>query len=517
MEAQNQTIINQLNNLFGRIFHGRRTISAAVDSITADNIVQVMQDAISIHESNVADTNYLYDYFKGIQPILARTKAIRPEINNKIVENHAYEAVSFKLSYEFSYPVQYVSRGKSDKADQVSNLERFMRSENKYTDDGEIAQWMYICGQGYRFCLPRENALDVPFRITSLDPRAAFVIYSADAFHDPLAGAVITEREGKKVYTIYTPDTVFEYVDGEITSKSITVGYVPIIEYPLNPERMGAFEPVIPLFNAINILDSNALDGVEQIIQAIVAVVGVEVQQEELDAVKNNGGILNIKGAPGGTPVSIQTIAQKVPQSELDQSKDRLYRMALTIMGIPDRAAQTSGGDTGEAVALRNGWSVAEARALMTERFWNASENRFLKLVLSICHTLTPDAIENLDIADIDTKFTRNLSENLLVKTQGLNNLKTAGINKEMAIQSVGLFSDPHAVAEASTDWDGSGDEGLSVSIAFKDLPTSGKIQAAKMVGIVLTPQDIEGAAAPVTPGENTPIGGIANGSQNAP
>ena len=90
----------------------------------------------------------------------------------------------------------------------------------------------------------------------------------------------------------------------------------------------------------------------------------------------------------------------------------------------------------------------------MTERFWNESENRFLKLAIRLCQVLAPDSVKGLTSADINVKFTRNLSDNLLVKTQGLQNLKNCGINKEMAIQSVGLFSDPHAVAVASTAWD---------------------------------------------------------------
>lgn len=505
MNQHDAEIVRQLSMMSGRHFDGRKPIMASVPEVTAANLPQVMSDALAIHQINCEDITFLYNYFRGIQPILLRKKDIRPEICNKIIENHAYEAVSFKLSYEFSYPVQYVSRGEPNKSDRVSNLERFMRSENKYSDDGEIAQWMYICGQGYRFCLPGRNEDDGPFRLAALDPRCGFVIYSSDAFHAPLAGVVVTENARKeKVYTVYTPNMVFTYIGGKVTSAPITLGYVPVIEYRLNPERMGAFEPVLPLMNAINILDSNALDGVEQVVQAIIAVVGAEVTQEQLDAVITNGGILNIKAAPG-IQTTIQTVAEKIQQTELDASKDRLYRMALTIMGIPDRNGQTTNGsDTGEAVSLRNGWSVAEARALMTERFWNAAETRFLKLAIRICNDIAPDEIGDLGISDIDIKFTRNLSDNLLVKTQSLTNLKQAGIAKELAIQAIGLFSDPHAVAEASTLWD-EGNGTPSVSIAFKDLPAAGKIQAAAKFGITLTDKDIAEANAVATSAQPAP------------
>lgn len=456
MENDNRQMLDMMAKIQGFVMHGRTMITTAEKEITQENLPKIMQDAISTHDFNVWEINYLYNYFRGFHPILMRHKAIRPEINNKTPENHAYEAVKFKLSYEFSYPVQYVSIGGTDKSELVDSLERFMRSENKFTDDGEIAQWMYICGQGYRLCLPIQKGeiSEAPFHLAHPDPRNAFVIYSADVYHEPMAGVVITTNaDNETVYTIYTPTMRYEYINGAVTnSKSIIVGYVPLIEYPLNPERMGVFEPVLPLFDAIDTLNSNALDGVEQVIQSIVAFINVSVDQSQLDEAAKNGAIC-LKGTPG-LPADVKTLAEKVSQSELDETKDRFYRMALTIMGIPDRAQQTSGGDTGEAVALRNGWSVAEARALMTERFWNESENRFLKLAIRLCQVLAPDSVKGLTSADINVKFTRNLSDNLLVKTQGLQNLKNCGINKEMAIQSVGLFSDPHAVAVASTAWD---------------------------------------------------------------
>ena len=54
--------------------------------------------------------------------------------------------------------------------------------------------------------------------------------------------------------------------------------------------------------------------------------------------------------------------------------------------------------------------------------------------------------IKNLKISDIDIKFTRNKSDNLLVKTQGLMNMKQAQVTPEVAFTICGLFSDPNDV-----------------------------------------------------------------------
>ena len=60
---------------------------------------------------NQRDINYLYDVYLGKQDILQKVKANRPEINHKVVVNHAYEVVSFVAGHVYSDPIQYVRKG----------------------------------------------------------------------------------------------------------------------------------------------------------------------------------------------------------------------------------------------------------------------------------------------------------------------------------------------------------------------------------------------------------------------
>ena len=48
--------------------------------------------------------------------------------------------------------------------------------------------------------------------------------------------------------------------------RSHILGDVPIVEYPANNRRMGAFEPVIPILDAINNTTSDRLDGIDQFV-----------------------------------------------------------------------------------------------------------------------------------------------------------------------------------------------------------------------------------------------------------
>ena len=56
--------------------------------------------------------------------------------------------------------------------------------------------------------------------------------------------------------------------------------------------------------------------------------------------------------------------------------------------------------------------------------------------------------IKNLKVSDIEIKLSRDLSENLLTKTQALMNLATANIPPEIRNQVINLFSDPANVTK---------------------------------------------------------------------
>ena len=136
------------NNGYGKALFGRRVIYTDVPEVTAENVVAVVRNALPTHIANKCDINYLYNYYKGRQPILERVKELRPEINNKVVVNYANEIVSFKVGYLTAKPIQYVA--KTDKNDAVNKLNGFMYQIGKEALDQEIIEWDHICGTAYR-------------------------------------------------------------------------------------------------------------------------------------------------------------------------------------------------------------------------------------------------------------------------------------------------------------------------------------------------------------------------------
>ena len=422
---------------------GRQTIYAAVDEVTAFNVVEVIRTTAAEHERNRTEIEYLYNYYRGKQPILFREKTVRPEICNRIVENRANEIVSFKVGYLCGEPIQYVSRSaKARTGKNISKLNDAMLVESKAAKDKELAEWMHIAGVGYRIILPAERGSESPFEIFTLDPRSAYVIRSRKIGNKVLAGVHCgVDLDGKNVYSVYTPREFFEIKDGEIvTAKAHILGSSPIIEYPLNRAKLGAFEPVLPLLDAINAVASNRLDGIEQFIQSLVKFINCEIDSEvfkELQAL----GAIQIKSVDGAA-ADVEIMSQELNQQQTQVLVDYLYQTVLTITGMPNRNGGSSTSDTGAAVQMRDGYTSANLRAQDTETMFKQSEQETLKVALNICKSSDESDID-LSLKDIDIKFTRRNYENIQTKAQVLcEMLNNPKIDPKLAFIHCGMFTD---------------------------------------------------------------------------
>ena len=174
-----------------RNLFGREVISIDEVEITDENVVEILDKAMSVHIKNRSEIEYLWNYYRGKQPILSRTKKVRPEICNRIVENRANEIVSFKVGYLCGEPIQYIGRNGSDAISKaISELNEMMFSENKATQDKKVVEWQSICGTAYRLVLPdtRGGEDDAPFEMYTLDPRDTLVAYSNEVGNKPLMG-----------------------------------------------------------------------------------------------------------------------------------------------------------------------------------------------------------------------------------------------------------------------------------------------------------------------------------------
>lgn len=461
---------------------GRRQIFCDKTNIDKTNILEVLGEAFAIHEQNRAEMLYLFEYVKGRQPILDREKQIRPEINEKIVDNMASEILEFKLGYEFGSTISYVQRARKDiksrnalfsffkklftsdeskKEDlRVSAINEMMVEECKAAKDLMLAKDVKTCGVGYRLILPKKIKTGVSvFDLLVLNPMNTFVVYSNDAYREPILGvSYFPHRDGSITFGCYTKTSYFKIEMG--TTKGFedwfdeqpnTLGMVPIIEYINDYDRMGCFERVIPLMDALNTIDSDRVNDIAQHVQNILWGDNVALDSDQYAELRNQGLILT-KSEQGRT-ATLKYLECVLNQSENQTLVDYVERKIEKIAHIPNRS-ELSGGSTGSATNMSTGWMNAETDAKEKEQIWSASERRETAVILKIIKDSNEvDAdIAELNLSDIEIKFSRSRTYDLATKCNSLSALIRIGIDPLRAIEVVGLFTDPQQVALDSAE-----------------------------------------------------------------
>lgn len=447
-------------NLFGR------TKIYTSHEITVDNVLMEVNRALIEHSKNTSDEDYLYWYIRGRQPVLGRAKTIRPEINNKIVENLASEIVSFKNGYFLTKPTFYISRREDEMyAEDIRKLNDYLYVSGKHEADSEVVDWFHTVGVGVMYIEQNDDS-EQPFNIYALDPRNSFVVYSRKAGEAPVMGIHIVKQgvghEAEYIFDVFTKDTIFTLSGGiatedrkkkvnRTTAKKILavepniLGEIPIIEYQFNNQRMGAFESVISLLDAINNAESDRANGIEQFIQSLMVFYNCQLGQDDEgnpitpSQIREYGAIF-LKSI-GQDKADLKILNEQLDQTQSQVFVDNMKNIVYDISGVPFNSHNTtSTSDNVGAVYLRSGWGMADTQARNTEDLFKKSNKLLDKLILKI---LSIKNLLSLSPSDITIQFTRNEMDNPLVKTQTALNLKSLGLSPELVLEKSGISNDP--------------------------------------------------------------------------
>ena len=444
-------------------FTGRTKILLDFDYVNSENIRDVLEKALQIHNLNRVKIDYLWNYYKGKQPVYERIKEIREEINNKVCENRAFEIVSWKDGYFLEEPIQYVATGVDDNLDALNTLNDWMRDADKETADLELVNWLHICGVAYRITnstKKEREPKEAPFYTYSLDPRDTFVVYSSRIVGNPpiMCCKYTVTEDGEAIYSCYTPTMYYELTgNGEIANAELNITKsepnmlkaLPIVEYIANPARLGVFETVLSLLDAINEVDSDRVDAVDQFVQAIMLFHNVDVDEETLKMVKELGALAyadindNRKG-------EVKYITAELNQSQTQTLIDHMYQAVLQIVGMPSQGdGNSSDSSNNGAVTMKNGWQSAETRAKAMGRLFKKSEKQFLKLVMTIADDMEP---LDLSLSQIDVYFPRRNYDNIATKANVLSTLIDK-IPPHSAYVASNLFVDTEAEYKEYERW----------------------------------------------------------------
>lgn len=467
-------------------------------------IPMIIAESMPFHLANVADSDYLFNYYYNKTDIRDKTKKSRTDINNKISIPDAKKICTTIESYCFSSPFKYVSR-EAEKVDIVKKYNDSLIADDSYGKFAKTTWNSSICGLGYRYVTkptPSEIENGYFFKTeTDIDPRNAFCVYSNDISKEKIMGVIYYYDKKEKqvgnqkievnvtVYNVFTKwhTWVFEYnkIDNryynikfpffskafpELTELdafpyelSITNGKpiaktIPLLEYVRQPDRTGDFELAISLMNAIYIIISNTVDVSSENADFIFLFKDVDIGEWDennvnptLEDIKRAMAehILSIKGNPETqNQPSVDILHINLNMSEVKSLLEFLYSKLEEVTFIPNRNSSNGGADTNSSVETRNGFRSLEDIAGVVTKSVISTEREFIQCTLEIAKNIPNCPFKDLYAKDIEIKPMRNKVESIINQTQAFATMINAGVNRVTAYVVSGLVADPTDTAK---------------------------------------------------------------------
>ena len=396
------------------------------DELSPDK--QVIRQLISKHISMVGRLKKNMSYYGGEHKILSDTNR-----ENRLVCNHAKDISDTASSYFIGNPVTYKSE------EDIKPLTDALEVAGADETDGDNGLEASIYGLAYEYVYVKENENNLQTR--NLSAENTFMVKDDSIEENELFAVYyyIRKDDSRKLPDHYMATVVtmnykyeldIENSDAiQATTESAVphyLGEIPIIEYLNNKLAIGDFELQIPLIDAYNTLMSDRVTDKEQFIDAILAIYGTLLTDEdEPDAEDEDESIRKAKARLKKYKVlempdtsKAEYLTRTFDESGVEILKKAIEQDIHKFSHIPCMSDESFGGNV-SGVAMEFKLLGMENITKIKTRYYKKGLRKRVRI---FCNYLALHGT-NIDPSGITMTFTRALPKNLLEISQIVANL----------------------------------------------------------------------------------------------
>ena len=389
---------------------------------------RIIRQLISKHISKVGDLKKNMAYYQGKHKILEDAKR-----ENRLVCNHAKDISDTASSYFIGNPVTYKSD--ADIKDLTDSLETAGADET----DGDNGLDLSIYGLAYEYVYVKENENNLLTK--NLSPENTFMVKDDSIEENELFAVYYYVRKddsgtGPEHYiaTVLTPNYKYELdiQNNEVPQLTTELpvphylGEIPIIEYLNNKLAIGDFELQIPLIDAYNALMSDRITDKEQFIDAILAIYGTLLsdedepgtEEEDQNIKKAKERLKKYKVLEMPDTAKAEYLTRTFDESGVEILKKAIEQYIHKFSHIPCMSDESFGGNV-SGVAMEFKLLGMENITKIKTRYYRKGLRKRIRI---FCNYLALHG-KSVDPAGITMTFTRALPKNLLEISQIVANL----------------------------------------------------------------------------------------------
>ena len=344
------------------------------------------------------DRQRLYDYYRGEQPV-NKGEAVRGRPNNLLRAPFPRYITEVHTGYFLGIPPA-LAYGEAAAGERYAALSRDLDLPHLYFDLGRD---LSICGAGFALVWAERSGV----RVCRCDPCDCFAIRYGDA-GAPLLAAVrlLAGGKGETRGVLYTAERLIPFVwDGTGvtlgTAEENLLHTIPLLSFYNNCQGMGDFEMVTGLVDAYNVLLSGALDDMQSVANAFLALYGMQgTTQKDIDNA-NRTRILSL--SEGGRA---EFVVKNLNHEALGQLETNLRRSILQLSMTPDLCDEHFAGNSSGVALQYKLWGIEQVRAAKERTFTDGL--RGLLAVLTAGEQLMG---RNIDLTGGMATFYKNLPQ----------------------------------------------------------------------------------------------------------
>jgi len=373
---------------------------------------KLLINCIKQHKEMVARYKLLNSYYDGEHKILQRTLSSGSLPNNKIVCNHAKYITDMAIGYVFGAPISYSGDGSDE-------FNRIFTKIEEDSHNNELALDLSIMGVGYELLFMNDEEIPYP-ELAVISPMNAFLVCDTSVKHKPMFGVTYYEKrdidDTLKGYDInvYTKDKILHAFTATLEATAYEwktdeeeehyFKDIPLIEYKNNKRCRGDFEDVITLIDAYNLLQSDRVNDKEQVVDALLAVIGASLGDDEEEKIKTAKLLKEMKIIELDEGGDAKWLVKNLNETEIEVLKKSLKSDIHEFSKVPDLTDENFANNQ-SGVAMKYKLLGFEQLGKTKERYFKQGLRQRLKLMANIENIRA----KNIDSSKIDITMKRTL------------------------------------------------------------------------------------------------------------
>lgn len=353
----------------------------------------------------------MHRYYDGEHDILHRTLSSDLLPNNKLICNHAEYISDMAVGYVFGTPISYTGD------ESIEQLNDIFIDIDEDSHNNELALDCSICGVGYELIYMNNEEVPYP-ELAVLNPMSTFLVCDDTVNQKPMFGVAYSPKfdindtlKGYEV-NVYTDKEIYRYLFSDLQDRNPReidldehyFGEVPIIEYQNNKKLKGDFEGVISLIDAYNLLQSDRVNDKEQMVDALLAVVGASLGDDQDEKVETARLLKEMKIIELDEGGDAKWLVKGLNEQQTEILKKSLKDDIHEFSKVPCLTDENFVGNA-SGVAMKYKLLGFEQLGKTKERYFKKGLRQRLKLMANIENIRA----KNIDVKAIDITMKRSL------------------------------------------------------------------------------------------------------------